>query len=182
MTAPWYSRRNATPLVMMGSLTLRGGRFIRPDVGLPKPRATPMGPSTNQLIHRIWMGPKGTPPAIWKKPAARKLSMKPTSVAIWKRMNLSRLSYSARPKETAWTMVAKLSSVRIMSAAPLETSVPVMPIATPMSAFFSAGASLTPSPVMATTSSCSCSRRTSRTLSSGATRAMTLISSNSCFS
>ena len=37
-----------------------------------------------------------------------------------------------------------------MSAASLVTSVPVMPIATPMSAAFSAGASLTPSPVIAT--------------------------------
>ena len=47
-------------------------------------------------------------------------------------------------------MVAKLSSVRIITAASFETSVPVMPIATPMSAFLSAGASFTPSPVMAT--------------------------------
>ena len=47
-------------------------------------------------------------------------------------------------------MVAKLSSVRIMSPASFDTSVPVMPIAMPMSAFFRAGASLTPSPVMAT--------------------------------
>ena len=47
-------------------------------------------------------------------------------------------------------MVAKLSSVRIITAASFDTSVPVMPIATPMSAFLSAGASFTPSPVMAT--------------------------------
>ena len=46
-------------------------------------------------------------------------------------------------------MVAKLSSVRVMSAAPLATSVPVMPMAQPMSAAFRAGASFTPSPVMA---------------------------------
>ena len=38
-----------------------------------------------------------------------------------------------------------------MSAASLATSVPLMPMAMPMSAFFSAGASFTPSPVMATT-------------------------------
>ncbi len=37
-----------------------------------------------------------------------------------------------------------------MSAASLLTSVPVIPIATPMSASFSAGASLTPSPVIET--------------------------------
>ena len=49
------------------------------------------------------------------------------------------------------TMVEKLSSVRIITAASLVTSVPV-PIAIPMSAFFTAGASLTPSPVIATIS------------------------------
>ena len=57
----------------------------------------------------------------------------------------------ARPSSTAATIVAKLSSASTMSAASFETSVPVMPMATPMSAFFSAGASLTPSPVIATT-------------------------------
>ena len=76
-------------------------------------------------------------------------------------------------------MVAKLSSVRIITAASLETSVPVMPIATPMSAVFRAGASFTPSPVIATTLPFSLSSRTRRTLSSGATRATTPISSSS---
>src|SRR6266516_2776947 len=65
-------------------------------------------------------------------------------------MYLARLSYSPRPSSTALTMVEKLSSVRIITAASLVTSVPVIPIAMPMSAFFSAGASLTPSPVIAT--------------------------------
>lgn len=48
------------------------------------------------------------------------------------------------------TMVAKLSSASTMSEAPLATAVPD-PMATPMSASLSAGASFTPSPVMATT-------------------------------
>ena len=78
-----------------------------------------------------------------------------------------------RPPSTAATIVAKLSSVRIMSAASFVTSVPVIPIATPMSARFSAGASLTPSPVIATTLPLRLSMSTSRTLSSGATRATT---------
>ena len=55
------------------------------------------------------------------------------------------------PRPTAETMVAKLSSVSTIVAASFETSVPVMPMAMPMSAFFSAGASFTPSPVIATT-------------------------------
>ncbi len=77
-------------------------------------------------------------------------TMNPNRQPIWNRMYLTRLSYSPRPSSTAFTIVAKLSSVRIMAAASLVTSVPVIPIAIPMSAFFSAGASFTPSPVMAT--------------------------------
>ena len=75
-------------------------------------------------------------------------------------------------------MVAKLSSVRTIVAASLVTSVPVTPIATPMSALRSAGASLTPSPVIATTSPRACSARTMRILCSGDTRATTPISSS----
>ena len=52
-----------------------------------------------------------------------------------------------------------------------------MPIATPMSAFLSAGASLTPSPVIATTWPLRLRMSTRWTLSSGATRAMTPMSS-----
>ena len=76
-----------------------------------------------------------------------------------------------RPSSTAATMVAKLSSASTMSAACFETSVPVMPIATPMSAILSAGASLTPSPVMATTAPRRWSASTIRSLCSGLTRA-----------
>jgi hypothetical protein len=63
-----------------------------------------------------------------------------------------------------------------MSAASFVTSVPVIPIATPMSARLRAGASLTPSPVIATTLPLRFNMSTSRTLSSGATRATTPIS------
>ncbi|OPX67489.1 MAG: hypothetical protein A4E30_00012 [Methanomassiliicoccales archaeon PtaB.Bin215] len=52
-----------------------------------------------------------------------------------------------------------------------------MPMATPISAFFRAGASFTPSPVMATISPLACRASTMRTLCSGATRAKTLTSS-----
>ena len=76
-----------------------------------------------------------------------------------------------RPLTTAFTMVAKLSSARIMEAASLLTSVPVTPMATPTSARFKAGASFTPSPVMATTQPRRCQASTMRILCSGATRA-----------
>lgn len=55
------------------------------------------------------------------------------------------------PQITAVKILAKLSSRRIMSEASLATSVPVIPIAKPTSAFLRAGASLVPSPVTATT-------------------------------
>lgn len=55
------------------------------------------------------------------------------------------------PYLIAVMILPKLSSRRIMPAAYLATSVPAMPMAKPISAFFKAGASLVPSPVMATT-------------------------------
>ncbi len=76
-----------------------------------------------------------------------------------------------RPSRTASTIVAKLSSARIILAASLVTSVPETPIATPISAAFSAGASLTPSPVIATISPSACNASTMRSLCAGDTRA-----------
>ena len=78
-----------------------------------------------------------------------------------------------RPSRTACTMVAKLSSAKIIFAASLLTSVPLTPMAMPMSAAFSAGASFTPSPVMATTLPSACSTLMMRSLWAGATRAKT---------
>lgn len=62
-------------------------------------------------------------------------------------MDFFRLSKIKRPSSTPVTMEAKLSSSKIMSAACLDTSEPAIPIATPMSAFFKAGESFTPSPI-----------------------------------
>ena len=55
-----------------------------------------------------------------------------------------------RPYLTAVRIEQKLSSVSTMSDAFLATSVPVIPIAKPISALLSAGASFVPSPVTAT--------------------------------
>ena len=81
------------------------------------------------------------------------------------------LSKMPRPSRTASTMVAKLSSARIIFAASFVTSVPVIPIAMPISADLSAGASFTPSPVIATMLPSACSASTMRSLCAGATRA-----------
>ena len=65
-------------------------------------------------------------------------------------MNFLILSYIILPSSTADTMVSKLSSIKIIEEASFVTSVPEIPIATPISASFIAGASFTPSPVIAT--------------------------------
>jgi hypothetical protein len=69
---------------------------------------------------------------------------------------------------------AKLSSNTIISATYLVTSVPVTPIENPISAFLRAGASLVPSPVIATTSPISFKAATSKYLSYGLHLANTL--------
>ena len=84
------------------------------------------------------------------------------------------LSYTVRPSCTADTIEAKLSSRSTICEASLAASVPLWPMAMPMSACLSAGASLTPSPVMATVWPRDCSARTMRSLCSGVVRANTL--------
>ncbi len=86
---------------------------------------------------------------------------------IWNYKNFLMFSLMLRPQRHAFTMEAKLSSRRIISAANLATSVPVIPMANPTSAFFKAGASLVPSPVTATTSPHSLKAVTRTYLSSG---------------
>ena len=78
------------------------------------------------------------------------------------------------PSRTAATIVVKQSSAITMSATLLVTSVPLMPMATPMSADFMDGASFTPSPVMATTSPAFFLILTIRFLCAGVTLANTL--------
>ena len=88
------------------------------------------------------------------KPMSVAAKMLITSLMFEPRRNwiaLRILSYILRPSSTAPTMVAKLSSASTISATFLVTSVPVMPMPTPISALFMLGASFTPSPVMAVT-------------------------------
>ena len=85
--------------------------------------------------------------------------------------------YTFLPFSTALMIVAKLSSVNTIAAASFDTSLPVIPIATPISACFNAGASFTPSPVIATIFPLFCHARTMRILCSGETLAYTEIPS-----
>ncbi|KAH3682677.1 hypothetical protein WICPIJ_006340 [Wickerhamomyces pijperi] len=77
------------------------------------------------------------------------------------------------PSSMAFKIVEKSSSVKTISEASLATSVPILPIEIPISANFKAGASLTPSPVMATTSPRLCKALTICTLCSGVVLAKT---------
>ena len=82
------------------------------------------------------------------------------------------LRYSERPQSTALVILPNELSIIVMSLASLATDVP-SPIESPTCAALSAGASFVPSPVTATTSSCDCNKRTSRSLSIGRARAIT---------
>jgi hypothetical protein len=67
-------------------------------------------------------------------------------------MAFFKLSKIRLPYSTPIIMAEKSSLSNIISAASFATSVPVIPIDIPISAFLIAGESLTPSPVTATTS------------------------------
>ena len=77
-----------------------------------------------------------------------------------------------RESSTAVTTPRRSSRISVTSAASMATSVPE-PIATPTSAWARAGASLMPSPTIATTRPSACSRVTSRAFCSGSTSATT---------
>ena len=132
--------------------------------------------SVTRLIKSKCTGSKGTGNAIRdvyntaKIPAVFPESRNCTALMIFR--------YTFLPFATALMIVAKLSSARIIDAASLETSVPVIPIATPISAFFNAGASFTPSPVIATILPFRCHASTIRILFSGDNLAYTEIRSN----
>jgi hypothetical protein len=84
------------------------------------------------------------------------------------------------PYLTAVMIELKLSSSRMIPAAYFATYVPAIPIANPISAFLRAGASLVPSPVIATTFFNCLSPVAKRYLSSGDDLAKTLSSSVIC--
>mmetsp|Transcript_8943 Transcript_8943/g.20556 ORF Transcript_8943/g.20556 Transcript_8943/m.20556 type:complete len:238 (+) Transcript_8943:1388-2101(+) len=102
-----------------------------------------------RFTHKSWIALSGESPSTQ---APRKAITIATKLTVsWNCRNLQMLSYTQRPHLTAITIELKLSSIRMMSDASLATSVPAIPIEKPTSAFLSAGASLVPSPVTATT-------------------------------
>ena len=149
----------------------RGRGAWRRTSSSPGSKASAMSwaPLVTRLSQSSWAGRKGS-----GNPKRRLTSTASTSAApeeTRKKVVLRTLTKATRPSSTAAKIVAKSSSVTTMSAASLATSVPERPIAAPMSAAFSAGASLTPSPVTATTSPRARSASTIRSLPRGEMRA-----------
>lgn len=102
-----------------------------------------------RLTHSIWIGVNGD---YFRTTLPIKAMKRATALTVsWNWRNFLMDSMMFRPHLVAVTMLVKLSSSRMMPAASLATYVPVIPIANPISAFFRAGASFVPSPVIATT-------------------------------
>lgn len=100
------------------------------------PRAIAGRLSVRRLINSRCTGAKGTGRASREVYSTHRMpAVLPESRKV---MAFLMLVKTLRPLTTALTMVAKLSSAKIMEAASLLTSVPVIPMATPMSAFFRA--------------------------------------------
>ncbi len=169
ISTPTHTMWVPSPRAKMLSRGCRGGRAITSRSPGSAVRASPGTPSVTRLIQRMWIGSSGIGRP--RNGAKKIVTISPALLLIVYLMNLRMLSKIRRPSRTAFTIVAKSSSRRIMSDASLETSVPVMPMATPMSARFSAGASFTPSPVIATKWPLSWSASTIWSFCAGATRA-----------
>ena len=97
-----------------------------------------------------------------------------TFTVNWNCKNLRIQSKIFRPYFAAVTILPKLSSSKIIPAAYLAIYTPAIPIANPISAFFKAGASFPPSPVIATTFPSYFNPVANRYLSSGDDLANTL--------
>mmetsp|Transcript_29462 Transcript_29462/g.73948 ORF Transcript_29462/g.73948 Transcript_29462/m.73948 type:complete len:234 (-) Transcript_29462:1370-2071(-) len=173
ISQPYTKQSMTVSLVKM--LWDTGGRFIKS--GAQSSMAIPMaGPEpVAVLMNKIAMGLSTKMGFPWPSMTKPRESMSTTASAMFPLSRcITKLLMDAkirRPSCTADTMVAKLSSASTMSATPLVTSEPVMPMAMPMSASLMEGESLTPSPVMATTLPRRCSASTMRTLLSGEQRA-----------
>ena len=159
------------PRVMIGSRGGRGGRSRTSPSPSPAASAKAGNTSVTRLRKRICRGSNGS---------GRPTTMARATTSTSARLHDSRYTENRRmlskitlPSRAALTIVSKRSSRSTMSEASRATSVPRKPIATPMSALTKAGASLTPSPIIATTAPSRWNSSISASLSSGLTRAKT---------
>lgn len=102
-----------------------------------------------RLTHNIWIGFNGD--YLNTAPPTNAITKATKFTVNWNCKNFLIESNMFLPHFIAVTIELKLSSSRMIPEAYLATSVPAIPIANPISAFLSAGASLVPSPVIATT-------------------------------
>ncbi|MNT24613.1 hypothetical protein D3C72_1600960 [compost metagenome] len=163
-------------------VVFKGFLCIIPLLAGSKASANAGNESVTKLIHNIWIGSrisiKVTSVTLnidaicdANIVAKNNTTISPIFEEIKNCITFNILSYIRLPSSTADTTVAKLSSVRITSAASFATSVPTIPIAQPIFAVFKAGLSFTPSPVIATISLFFCQALTILTLCSGETLA-----------
>ena len=148
---------------MLSFLFTGGSCIYLSSIGSP-PNAIAAKVSMIRLIHKIWTMEKG--------------SVQPSTGAIMfiSKVAIFIVSWKIRNFPTDFAIVLLLSTQSFMevklllsittSPASCATAVP-SPMANPISACFSAGASLTPSPVIPQTLSMSCERDTSLFLSRG---------------
>ncbi len=185
MKTPRLTRADQTPPTTISATTSlvkipcprgRGFCVIRSGSGGSTERAMAGRPSVARFTQSICIATRGIAPA--GSPSSGPKRIAPAMSSISPILEESRyiryflmLLKIPLPSSMAATMEAKLSSVKTMSAASVVTSVPVMPMAMPISALFSAGASLTPSPVIATTCPRLVRASTTRSLCAGETRA-----------
>ena len=169
---PTPKMNRAITLVMMGSPLRRGFSSITSLLGGSEASASAAKVSMIRFTHSICVTVSaGCSLKNEHMPTSR---LAATLTVSWKRMNRCMFLYNERPHITALPMLAKELSMMVMSLASLATEVP-SPIDRPTCAALSAGASLVPSPVTATTSPCCCSSDTSRALSAGRARDMIFI-------
>eukprot|EP00919_Chromeraceae_sp_WS-2016_P076435 GHVR01180634.1.p1 GENE.GHVR01180634.1~~GHVR01180634.1.p1 ORF type:complete len:105 (+),score=6.48 GHVR01180634.1:490-804(+) len=102
-----------------------------------------------RLAHNIWIGFNGD--SFNTAAPVNAITSATVLTVSWNCKNFRIESNIFLPHFIAVTIDAKLSSSKMIPEAYFAISVPVIPIAKPISAFFNAGASFVPSPVIATT-------------------------------
>ena len=147
--SPWAMMSTPVLPAKRLALDLRGFFFMTSLSASSIPRESAGRLSVTRLIQRIMSGERNVFPHMTVAMNRHSTSAMFADSRNW--IAFLMLEKIFLPSSTAPMMVAKLSSASTRSAAPLLTSVPVMPMPMPMSARLMDGASLTPSPVMATT-------------------------------
>ncbi len=148
-TIPTPPSRSINLPVKIPSPEALGLRFRIPGSPGSKANAISCNPLVTRFIQRICTAMNGSGQFI--KIAIKMTINSPTAVESRKKVTFRIFENTIRPSSIAAVMVAKLSSERTISDASRATSVPPFPMATPRCAARKAGASLTPSPVTATT-------------------------------